>query len=189
MSSVARRCSGAGAGGSCAGEVPADAPVPLCDRHLALAHDYVDDGSGVVDLADEPCPACGSRLAVRYPSGRACGVCEWRFGDVVDSELPAPRVDVVYYLRFEGRIKIGTTANPRQRLARLWHDELLAFERGDRRVEHARHVQFAACRLGRSEWFDRSPELEAHVALIADGQPDPWDAHARWVSAALSLRV
>ena len=188
MSSVARRCSGAGAGGSCAGEVPADAPVPLCDRHLALAHDYVDDGSGVVDLADEPCPACGSRLAVRYPSGRACGVCEWRFGDVVDAELPAPRVDVVYYLRFEGRIKIGTTANPRQRLARLWHDELLAFERGDRVVEHRRHVEFAEHRHGRTEWFVAHPELLARAELLRAGVDDPWRQHARWVSEALAAR-
>jgi hypothetical protein len=165
------------------------APVPLCDQHLALAHDWVEQEHGVVDLARDPCPACGSLLAVTFASGRLCGVCEWRYGDVVDSELPSPRVDVVYYLRFEGRIKIGTSSNPRQRLARLWHDELLAFERGDRRVEHARHVQFAACRLGRSEWFDRSPELDAHVAAVASGQPEPWALYARWVSAALALRV
>lgn len=143
----------------------------------------------MVDVDREPCPACGSHLAVRFPSGRLCGVCEWRFGDSVDSELAPPRVDVVYYIRFEGRIKIGTTANPRQRLARLWHHEVLGFERGDRRVERARHEQFAACRLGRSEWFDQTPALDAHVAEVAAGQPDPWAAYARWVSAALALRV
>ncbi|BDZ50456.1 hypothetical protein GCM10025867_26970 [Frondihabitans sucicola] len=189
MSNREVECRGAGSAGACSGPVTTGAPVPLCDRHLAVAHDWVDEAHGVVDLADEPCPACGSFLAVRYPSGRACGTCEWRFGDVIDSELPAPRVDVVYYLRFDGRIKIGTSSNPRQRLSRLWHDELLAFERGDRRVEHARHVQFAACRLASTEWFDRSPELEAHVAELSAGQPDPWQAYARWMSAALALRV
>jgi hypothetical protein len=163
--------------------------VPLCDRHLALAREWAEGELGVADLVTEPCPACGSFLAVRYASGRQCGTCEWRFGDVVDAELPVPRVDVVYYLRFENRIKIGTSSNPRQRLARLWHDELLAFERGDRRVEHARHLQFSAERLGRSEWFDVSPGLEAHVAELAAGQPRPWDAYARWRSAALALRV
>jgi hypothetical protein len=185
----AEGCCGGGEGGSCAGVVRATAPVRLCDRHLALAHDWVDESYGVVDLTSDPCPACGSGLAVRYPSGRACGTCEWRLGDVLDAELPLPRVDVVYYIRFEGRIKIGTSSNPRQRLARLWHDELLTFERGGRRVEHARHVQFADDRLGRTEWFERSPALDEHVAALAEGQPVPWALYARWLSGALALRV
>lgn len=189
MASDARPCCGSGSGGSCGGIVSDGAPVPLCDRHLALAHDWVDDGRGVADLAADPCPACGSRLAVRYPSGRVCGVCEWHYGDVVDTELPLPRVDVVYYLRFDDRIKIGTTANPRARLGRIWHDELLAFERGDRRVEHARHVQFADCRLAKTEWFDRSPALDRHVGELRAAQPEPWEAYARWVSAAIALRI
>ena len=54
-----------------------------------------------------------------------------------DGDLAPPRVDVVYYLRQRDhvgdRVKIGTTANPRQRLARISHQDLLAFERGDRR--------------------------------------------------------
>ncbi|PPG99701.1 ATPase, partial [Rathayibacter sp. AY1H3] len=33
--------------------------------------------------------------------------------------MPPPRVDVVYYIRFGERIKIGTSGNPRQRLHRL----------------------------------------------------------------------
>ena len=30
----------------------------------------------------------------------------------------------------DDRIKIGTSGNPRGRLGQIWHDELLAFERG-----------------------------------------------------------
>ncbi|WP_216698780.1 GIY-YIG nuclease family protein, partial [Arthrobacter sp. H41] len=111
---------------------------------------------------------------MRYPSAWVCAACEWRVGDVLDEGLPSPRVDVVYYIRFRNRIKIGTTANPRQRLARLWHDEVLAFEKGDRLVEHRRHLEFAAWRLDRSEWFLSAPTLEQHIDRLAAGVDDPW---------------
>ncbi len=142
----------------------------------------------MTDALPGACRACGSRLGVRYPSAWVCAACEWRVGDVLDDGLPPSRVDVVYYIRFGDRIKIGTTANPRQRLARLWHDEVLAFERGDRLVEHRRHEQFAAWRLDRSEWFTPSSELEAHVRDLAAGVSDPWTRYARWLGEAAALR-
>ena len=163
--------------------------MQLCGHHLALASDWAQDATGHVDILPAPCVACGSRLGVTYPSGRLCAVCEWRSGDSPDGELPPPRVDVVYYIRFDDRMKIGTTANPRQRLGRLWHDEVMAFERGDRLVERARHMQFAALRQGRSEWFTSAPALLQHVAAVGAGHPDPWALHARWQSEALALRV
>jgi hypothetical protein len=169
--------------------VAADAPVPLCEQHLEVARDWAERTLGTTDALPGPCPVCGSRVGVRFPSAWVCGVCEWRYGDVPDGGLRPPRVDVVYYIRFDDRIKIGTTANPRQRLARLWHQELLAFERGDRTVERARHEQFAASRWPGSEWFGITDELDAHVGLLRAGQPDPWALHARWTSEALALRV
>lgn len=129
------------------------------------------------------CLLCGSGDGVRSPDGWHCAVCGWRVGDVPDAELPRPRVDVVYYLRYADRIKIGTTAKPRQRLAVIMHDELLAFERGDRVLERARHAQFAGIREG-GEWFTATPELRAHAAMLADGI-DPWSRYARWVAEAL----
>nr|BFF13874.1 hypothetical protein GCM10025699_51770 [Microbacterium flavescens] len=100
----------------CAGAVAGSAPVLLCDRHLALVADWLagreEHPDGLTDLLPTPCPACGSRLGVRWPSGWLCAVCEWRLGDVPDADLAPPRVDVVYYIRFDDRIKIGTTANP-----------------------------------------------------------------------------
>ncbi|MFD0791344.1 GIY-YIG nuclease family protein [Microbacterium insulae] len=170
----------------CRGPVPADAPIPLCEWHLAVASDWEQRRNGVTDALPSPCALCGSRLGVRHGSAWLCAVCEWRYGEVVDAELPPPRVDVVYYLRYDDRIKIGTTANPRQRLAAIWHDELLAFERGDRAVERRRHVQFADDRFGGTEWFRRSPALEAHVGSLAAGVDDPWLLHARWVSEAVA---
>ncbi|MBD8538196.1 GIY-YIG nuclease family protein [Frigoribacterium sp. CFBP 8751] len=177
---------------SCGRPVDPSSPVPLCDRHLALAADWAasleGSGEGVTDLLPSPCLACGSRLGVHWPSGWLCAVCEWRHGDVPDGELGVVRIDVVYYIRFDDRIKIGTSSNPRQRLGTLWHDELLAFERGDRLVERRRHGQFAASRFGRTEWFAHSAELDAHVAGLAQGVDDPWQRYARWRSEALALR-
>lgn len=131
----------------------------------------------------QPCRLCGAVDGLRCRDGWHCAVCDWRVGDAPDPDLPRPRIDVVYYLRFAERVKIGTSAQPRQRLAALWHDELLAFEPGDRTVERARHAQFAHLREG-GEWFLAAPELLAHTRDLA-GDLDPWQAYARWVSTAL----
>ena len=172
----------------CRGQVPARAPVALCEAHLAAAAEWVDGEHGVVDVLPSPCLLCGSRLGVRYPSGWLCAACEWRHGEVPDAELPPPRVDVVYYVRFEDRVKIGTSANPRRRLSAIWHDELLAFERGGRALEQRRHAQFAHDRHPRTEWFRLSDAIATHVAALAAGVDDPWELHSRWVSEAVARR-
>lgn len=178
-----RRCLADGDG--CRGSVPPEAPVALCEGHIAAASEWAGNEYGTTDLLPGPCTLCGSRLGVRFPSGWICAVCEWRFGDVVDDELAPPRLDVVYYLRYDDRVKIGTTSNPRQRFSAIWHDDLLALERGDRRLEQHRHAQFEVDRLGRSEWFALSEALHAHITRVAGGV-NPWDAYARWFSEALS---
>lgn len=172
----------------CRGPVPRDAPLTLCERHLAMAGEWAGAAFGVTDLLPSPCVLCGSRLGVRHPSGWLCATCEWRHGEIPDDELPPPRVDVVYYLRYADRVKIGTTANPRQRFAAIWHEDLLALERGDRTWERHRHEQFADERYGGTEWFRLSPALQAHVDALAAGVDDPWALHARWVSEAVALR-
>jgi hypothetical protein len=168
--------------------VPADAPLALCEGHLTAASEWADRAYGVTDALPSPCRLCGSRLGVRYPSGWICAVCEWRHGEVVDAELPPPRVDIVYYLAYADRVKIGTTANPRQRFTAIWHDEVLAFERGDRGLERRRHRQFAEDRLGSSEWFTPSPVLRAHIDEVRAGVDDPWALYSRWVSEAVALQ-
>ncbi len=130
--------------------------IPLCEHHLLVAHDWVAREVGVTDRLPSPCLACGSRLGVRYPSGWLCAICEWKVGDIPDAAPGAVRVDVVYYLRYRDRVKIGTSGNPRGRFAALLHEEVLAFERGDRELEQRRHAQFAAQRIPRTEWFEQS---------------------------------
>jgi len=161
-------------------------PLPLCTWHFAVAAEWAGSDQGVTDVLSSPCALCGSRIGVRWPGGWTCAVCEWRVGEPVDAELPPPRVDVVYYLRYEDRVKIGTTSQPRRRLQTLWHDQLLAFERGDRAVERRRHEQFAAERFGRTEWFRLSAELAEHVDALRAGIDDPWQQFARWTSEALA---
>jgi hypothetical protein len=168
--------------------VPSDAPVPLCDRHFAVAAEWAGRAWGAEDALPSPCRLCGSRLGIRYPSAWLCAVCEWRHGDLVDGDLPPARVDVVYYVRFADRVKIGTSSNPRQRLAAIWHDDLLAFERGDRALERRRHEQFASERYDRTEWFEFSDRLRAHIDVIAAGSEDHWDQYRRWVSEAVAIR-
>lgn len=161
--------------------------LPLCPTHLAAAAELHGSAFGVVDALPVPCRLCGSRIGVRYPSGWACAVCEWPHGEHPDGELPPPRVDIVYYLGFGDRVKIGTTANPRQRFAAIRHESVLAFERGDRRVEQRRHDEFARERAGSSEWFELSDRLRTHVDVLAGGV-DPWDRWRRWVAEATATR-
>jgi len=142
---------------------------------------------GLTDVLPSPCLACGSRLGVRYPSGWLCAICEWRVGDIPGDGQRAPRVDVVYYLRFRDRIKIGTSGNPRARLGQLRYDELLAFELGDRETEQKRHAQFADHRFPGSEWFTSHPALTAHIDRLAAGVEDPWHRYHRWVSERAAL--
>lgn len=184
MEPRARRC--LAADGSCRG-VPDDAPVALCELHLALAAEWAAREYGTPDVLPSPCRACGSRLGVRYPSGWVCAVCEWRVGEVVDAELAPPRVDVVYYLRYGDRVKIGTTGNPRQRFAAILHEEVMAFERGGRPLEQRRHAEFADDRLGTSEWFAFSTAIRGHVDDLGAGG-SPWDVYARWLSDAIARR-
>lgn len=131
-----------------------------------------------------PCALCGDSTGSRVGEAWFCAGCGWRYGDVPDHDLPLPVIEVVYYLRYDRRVKIGTSAQPRRRLSRIRHDELLAFERGGREVEQRRHREFADTREG-GEWFTLDERLGVHVgALRAVGEP--WQLYSRWLSEALS---
>jgi hypothetical protein len=182
----AAECTVSDARGPCAAPVPQGAELNLCLRHHLVAYEWVARDVGVTDVLPSPCLACGSRLGVRYPSGWLCAVCEWKVGELPDGVVASTRVDVVYYLRAGDRIKIGTSANPRARLAQLSFDELLAFEPGTRVLEQRRHAQFAAHRFGRGEWFAAHDELLAHIDGLRIGVDDPWNSYRLWVSQHLA---
>ncbi|WP_227979963.1 GIY-YIG nuclease family protein [Nocardia spumae] len=77
--------------------------------------------------------------------------------------------EVVYYIRFGDRVKIGTTTNLAKRLPFIPHDEVMATEPGGIYVERQRHKQFQHLRAkvghGR-EWFQLTPELADHIAVM-----------------------
>jgi hypothetical protein len=136
-----------------------------------------------------PCLACGGLVGHREASGWVCTSCGWLVGDVPDYDLPRARVDVVYYLRFRDRIKIGTSGRPRSRLAQLRFDELLAFERGGRPLEQQRHAEFGEYRFPGSEWFRAHSALAEHIRAVAVSTGEPWSAYGRWMSEQLALRL
>ncbi|WP_350347912.1 GIY-YIG nuclease family protein [Agromyces sp. G08B096] len=176
-------------GTACAEPAESGAPLPLCTTHLLAAHDWVERSVGTADLLPAPCTACGHPVGRRYPAGLVCERCDWRVGDVPDLELGSPAIDVVYYVRWRDRVKIGTSASPRRRLAALPVEEVLAFERGDRLVERRRHEQFAAHRHPGTEWFAIHDELLAHIAELRAGVDDPWALVDRWTAHALAARA
>ena len=141
---------------------------------------------GIAGALPAACLACGAGDGHRDSTGWICATCGWRVGDVPDAELPPVRVDVVYYLRFQDRIKIGTSSNPRSRLAQLRYDELLAFELGDRTVEQQRHAQFADYRFPGSEWFHEHRALAKHIRSLRVGVAEPWTLYGRWRSEAIA---
>jgi len=189
MATDAAACTAIDEHGPCGAPAEAGAPLALCTTHLLVAHDWVAREHGVTDVLPGACLVCASRVGVRYPSGWVCAVCEWRVGEVPDGELPPPRVDVVYYVRWRERVKIGTSSNPRRRLATIPHDEVLAFERGGRALEQRRHAEFAASRWPGGEWFRFDEPIVRHVAELASGLEDPWDRYDRWRSEELARRT
>jgi excisionase family DNA binding protein len=77
----------------------------------------------------------------------------------------SPRAQVVYYLRFGDRIKIGTSGVLSGRMEAIPHDELLVTEPGGHDVETQRHEQFAEYRIT-GEWFAAVPPLLEHIARL-----------------------
>lgn len=88
---------------------------------------------------------------------------------VSGQEIEKPRpVHIVYYVKFCCRIKIGTTIDLDSRLTGIPHDEVLATEPGDRKVEAERHEQFDHLRTV-GEWFREGADLYAHIAVVRAG--------------------
>ena len=171
----------------CPAPIDPGSPLSLCPHHLLAAYDWVAREAGVTDILPSPCMACGARLGVKYPSGWLCAICEWKVGEIPDHDVVTLRVDVVYYIRLTDRIKIGTSGNPRSRLASLPYDEILAFERGGRPLEQRRHTQFASHRIPRTEWFEMHDALDRHIRDLSAGVEDPWAQYAFWRSQEIAL--
>ncbi|WP_328336758.1 GIY-YIG nuclease family protein [Streptomyces violaceus] len=84
---------------------------------------------------------------------------------------------VVYYVLRGKYVKIGTTANLRERMRDLMPDAVLAVEPGGRVLERRLHGHFARIRYSRDrEYFLLTDELQEHIdAVIAKHGPPPPD--------------
>lgn len=83
----------------------------------------------------------------------------------------------VYYMRINGRIKIGYTTNLRQRSRNYPPGtELLAVEPGDRDLEARRHAQFSRSLAQGREWFAESEDLVQHISALAEQYATPKNA-------------
>lgn len=75
---------------------------------------------------------------------------------------------LVYYMRINGRIKIGYTTNLKQRSRNYPPGtELIAVEPGTRETEARRHNQFSRSLAQGREWFAESPALTELMTELA----------------------
>lgn len=90
---------------------------------------------------------------------------------LTSTRLATQGMDIVYYLELpDGRIKIGTTNRPLDRISehgrKSGTTKVLAIEFGGRDLERQRHADFADDRDGRAEHFTPSDALMAHIATL-----------------------
>jgi len=112
-------------------------------------------------------PRCGSS-AVTEPPVLLCA----DHRDLLLSQLGRKRPNVhaplVYFIRNGSRVKIGWTTNLRGRLSSLAlpATAVAATTPGGPDEERGIHRKFARARVGRTEWFEASPEIEAFIATL-----------------------
>lgn len=78
-----------------------------------------------------------------------------------------PHDPVVYYMRLDRLVKIGTTTLIRARFDAIHPQGVMALEWGDRELERRRHNQFATVH-SHGEWFHLEPELVDHIVALRE---------------------
>jgi hypothetical protein len=172
-------------GRDCPDGVHQDSALNLCPRHLEAAFDQFRLSTAPATQEFAACPVCGAKEMRPGGTGSLCARCGHQTDDFTgrivtyaeqearqESRTPLPQPNVVYYIQFGDRIKIGTSQNLRARLRGVPHDKVLGVERGNRSVEQARHNQFKHLRLT-GEWFTSAPDLLEHIKNL-HGPGESW---------------
>lgn len=176
-----------------------DAPYGLCKEHWDKIADHHPDHEPLVKRPLLRCMFCGY-LSVRELEGEGLQFCtdplcgRVNFGlssaelqelmdkrQAASDRLARARFEVVYYLRWGDRIKIGTSRNLPGRMQQIWHDELLAVEPGSYDLERKRHGEFAEHRIPNyREWFRAAPNLMFFINNLRATHGEPFAAFDRW---------
>lgn len=155
--------------GDCWGAPHPTAPFGMCGDHWRVAHNHVK-----ADLGDSArCYGCGLLTVIRgecinpqheeLTAGRKRAAADAETREAKRKQHP----EVVYYLEWAGRVKIGTSTNLASRLNSIYHDQLLAAEPGSYKLERDRHQTFTTDRIdGQKEWFNKSDQLTEHIARV-----------------------
>jgi hypothetical protein len=88
-------------------------------------------------------------------------------------QRPAPRLNhapIVYYMRMDRLVKIGTTANIAARVGAIMPQGVLAVEFGGVRLERERHNEFWDSH-SHLEWFWMRDRLWSHISALRDQAP------------------
>ena len=144
------------------------------EEHMDLCQEHFDriTALAIYQLTDE-------RDGDRF---RSTGIYAAFLEEEGDRPLPklnwVPPPPLIYYVRREQWVKIGTTSNLSKRMADLARGgvtipvgmtlgpvELLASHLGDVAEEKALHARFAEHRVA-GEWFHPAPDLLAHIASV-----------------------
>lgn len=93
---------------------------------------------------------------------------KWNLVEDACKSMRAGKWDsVVYFIRLESRIKIGTSTNPKARLSELPWDTVELLIRGDVAEERELHRRFEKYRV-QGEWFRAEPELVDYIKSLRE---------------------
>lgn len=126
-----------------------------------------DDNTDLIDA-----PLCKRHLFRAHRIFRATYM--WAVDDAVDGAFakaaPTPKLSgrqgCIYFVRFQGLVKIGFTTNMASRMVAVPHEEILGTVPGTLADEKRCHAAFAHLRK-QGEWFRPEPELLAFIAEVA----------------------
>lgn len=159
---VAALCVAVEHGDACRRDAEMVEPVPLCPRHkVVVAQALLGDLLGAA--LDEVQIAERARII-----GPVAPV-------PLSTCMNGQHDPVVYFLVNGNRIKIGYTTNLSARLAAfaLRSSSIALLLAGDQQLEKQLHLQFAAYRIERTEWFDHSSAIERFIAGIPHPANEP----------------
>jgi T5orf172 domain len=133
---------------------------PLCVYHALLAHEAIlqSEDVAVTDALDVQMQRRKAererQQALARERGRQPG---W-----------------IYYLRTDGRLKIGYSGNVRRRMRQYPPDSvLLAVHPGTPDLETEMHRRFAGSRAAGREWFRETADLAEHITQVVAEYGDP----------------